>query len=287
MVQSTVPKPVSGQTPANHQKPKHIAILDTDVTVPAVQSTYGKYYSAQYIKLLTAAASRLDLAGRVEFSTWDVVSGAYPNPADVDAILITGSIAAAYDTDPWVIKLGAFIEEVYAQHTGVRMFGTCFGHQLIGQVLLGPHGAVVERDPNGYEFGVQTINLNHKLIEDFPCLKKLGRVEEKDTHGLRLQMCHGDHVALPKPSGKLPGSWINIGGSAHCQVQGLYEPSRVLTIQPHFECDQPIMEETIKYFYTPEKGFSPEFLQKAFDGTRKEDDAGIAAEWVLRFLISV
>ncbi|GKT60145.1 glutamine amidotransferase-like protein [Colletotrichum tofieldiae] len=269
---------------------QHIAILDTDVMVPAVQPTYGKYYSAQYIKLLGATAKRLDVLHRIKFTAWDVVSGSYPDPTKVDAILITGSIAAAYDTDPWVIALGAFVEKVYTAYPNIRLFGTCFGHQLIGQVLLGPHGAVVEKDPNGYEFGVQTISLNQKLVEDFPCLSALGQAKstaDSITRGLRLQMCHGDHVALPLPPSKLPGSWMSIGGTAHCKVQGLYEPSRVLTIQPHFECDQVIMEETIKYFYTPEKGFSEEFLQQAFASTREEDNAAIAAEWVLRFLARI
>ncbi|KAK0380903.1 oxidoreductase family protein [Colletotrichum limetticola] len=290
-----------GATPPKADKPKHIAILDTDVMVTAVQTLYGQYYSAQYIKRLTAAATRIGASHLATFTTWDVVAGHYPNPADVDAILITGSIAAAYDTDPWVLRLGDFIRRVYEHHPNVRIFGTCFGHQLIGKVLLEPHGAVVEKDPNGYEFGVQTISLNPKLVEDFPCLAALAPAtrtteSEQDSgsssspppHGLRLQMCHGDHVALaPPPNPPLPGTWQNIGGSAHCRVQGLYEPSRVLTIQPHFECDQVIMEETIKHFYTPAKGFSPEFLQRAFDATRREDDAGVAAEWVFRFLVGI
>ncbi|GKT44956.1 putative glutamine amidotransferase-like protein [Colletotrichum spaethianum] len=258
--------------------------------VPAVQSTYGQYYSAQYIKLLGAAAKRLDVLQHVKFTTWDVVSGIYPDPANVDAILITGSIAAAYDTDLWVLTLGTFIERVYTTYPNVRIFGTCFGHQLIGKVLLGPHGAVVEKDPKGYEFGVQTISLNQKLVEDFPCLSALGQAEsvsDSFSRNLRLQMCHGDHVALPQSPAKLPGSWMSIGGTTHCEVQGLYEPSRVLTIQPHFECNKTIMEETIKYFYTPEKGFSQEFLQQAFADTKKEDDAAVAAEWVLRFLANI
>ncbi|KAF6839394.1 glutamine amidotransferase-like protein [Colletotrichum plurivorum] len=268
--------------PTGAERPRHIAILDTDVMVPSVQPSRGKYYSAQYIKLLAAAASRLGLSdAAVTFSTWDVVAGSYPDPAAVDAILVTGSIAAAYDTDPWVLRLGDFLRDVYASHPRVRIFGTCFGHQLIGQVLLGPHGAVVEKDPNGYEFGVKTIELEPKLVEDFPCIRTLGKGNEA-AHGLRLQMCHGDHVALP---GALPGGWTSIGGSAHCRVQGLYEPGRVLTIQPHFECDQFIMEETIRHFYTPDKGFSAEFLQSAFEGTRREDDAGVAAEMVLLFLV--
>ncbi|KXH57372.1 oxidoreductase family protein [Colletotrichum salicis] len=301
------PKPGSGGAIAGEpegtitpsvEKVKHIAILDTDVMVTAVQTLYGQYYSAQYIKRLTAAASRIAASHLATFTTWDVVAGHYPNPADVDAILITGSIAAAYDTDPWVLALGDFIRRVYEHHPTVRIFGTCFGHQLIGKVLLEPHGAVVEKDPNGYEFGVQTISLNPKLVEDFPCLAALAPTTtdsnqasdspSSPSHGLRLQMCHGDHVALaPPPNPPLPGTWQNIGGSAHCRVQGLYEPSRVLTIQPHFECDQVIMEETIKHFYTPAKGFSPEFLQRAFDATRREDDAGFAAEWVFRFLVGI
>ncbi|KAF4785964.1 hypothetical protein HER10_EVM0012017 [Colletotrichum scovillei] len=287
--------------PRGGEKAKNIAILDTDVMVTAVQTVYGQYYSAQYIKRLTAAATRIGASHLATFTTWDVVAGHYPNPADVDAILITGSIAAAYDTDPWVLRLGDFIRRVYEHHPNVRIFGTCFGHQLIGKVLLEPHGAVVEKDPNGYEFGVQTISLNPRLVEDFPCLAALAPTtttaeskQDSDSssslplHGLRLQMCHGDHVALaPPPNPPLPGTWQNIGGSAHCRVQGLYEPSRVLTIQPHFECDQVIMEETIKHFYTPAKGFSPEFLQRAFDATRREDDAGVAAEWVFRFLVGI
>ncbi|KAJ0342136.1 hypothetical protein COL922a_001526 [Colletotrichum nupharicola] len=231
--------------------PPVIAILDTDTTVPSIQHSHGKYYSAAYIHHLTAAATAASLPVPT-FTAHNVLEDAYPDPAAVSAILITGSIAAAYDTHPWVLRLAAFIADVYANHPHVRIFGTCFGHQLIGQVLLGPHGAVVEKDPAGYEFGVQTIALHPRLVAEYPCLRGLAQVDDgqqKDAHGLRLQMCHGDH--------------------------------------PHFEGDQAMMEETIKHFYTPEKGFSPEFLEKAFEGTRRQDDAGVAAEWVLRFLLGI
>lgn len=272
---------------------QHIAILNCEDNVPEVEKVYGPLFSSIFISVFEGAAKRLRLQSQVRYSAWDPKAGQFPDPDTVDAIVVTGSMAGAYDTYPWIAPLAEFIKLIYTQYPRVRIHGVCFGHQIICQTLVGPHGVVVEKDPNGFEFGLQTITMNPLLTEYFPGLQDF--VPATSTQDgttvaapqLRLQLGHGDHVVLPQPPATLPPGWMCIGSSAHCAVQGLFEPSRVLTFQPHFECDGFIMSESFLHLFRPDAGFSLDVVNKAVADTKGEHDSLAAAEWVLQFLLGM
>ncbi|KAK5206574.1 hypothetical protein LTR41_007567 [Exophiala xenobiotica] len=271
---------------------QHIAILDCERNVPAVTEVYGPYFSGIFMSVLENAAQRLTLPSPVEITGWDAVNGQFPDPSTVDAIIVTGSMAGAYDTYPWIKPLADFIKLIYTKYPHVRIAGVCFGHQIICQTLLGPHGVIVEKHPGGFENGLQTVVLNPKLVEYFPGLEKyLSTTSSSDgtrvAPQLRLQLGHGDHVVLPKPPQALPGRWLPVGSTQHCHVQGLFEPGRVLTTQPHWECDSFIMSESFKYLFTPEKGFSREEIGKWAESTKGEHDSLAMQESVLQFLLGM
>ncbi|KAI6785939.1 putative glutamine amidotransferase-like protein-like protein [Emericellopsis cladophorae] len=284
-----------------------IAMLNADQPVPAVRQIYPTY-GAVFHKLLCASAERLQLPVSISSQDFDVVREEYPSsPDDFDLLLITGSASSSYDNVSWAHRLDAYIREVYERHPDVKMFGSCFGHQIMCQSLLGQYGVKVEKDPQGWELGVHDIQLTKDFVKALGCgggsssekaaqepaLPATDRLptpsDEKDSipamplsqSSLRLQFIHADHVHLPDPSA-LPASWIPMGRSSHCAFQGAYQPGRILTYQGHFEFDRFINTETLKVFGAK---WDPAVLQSSLERMDKEDDAETAADMVMRFLM--
>jgi GMP synthase-like glutamine amidotransferase len=255
----------------------HVAVLDTDIPCPSVYNKRG-LYSSQFRILLQAAANRINQHAdttlqngplAVHVTAFDAVGGSLPpleflrasprtstEPANgplgvIDAILITGSAASAYDPFPWIAELQSFIQTVYANYPLVKIFGSCFGHQIIAQALLSTptndtpitNTFNVQPAQTGFEMGIHPITLDPSFTAQFP---PLARTSSKGP--FRIQLIHGDQV-LPTPqavaaatsagatSVPLPAPWMNIGSSAACPIQGLYVPGRILTYQGHFEFD--------------------------------------------------
>jgi GMP synthase-like glutamine amidotransferase len=71
----------------------------------------------------------------------------FPDVADMEAVLITGSAAGVYDDYTWMDPLRAFIRGVYANAT--PMVGICFGHQIMADAL----GGVVRKSEKGWGLG--------------------------------------------------------------------------------------------------------------------------------------
>jgi GMP synthase-like glutamine amidotransferase len=71
-----------------------------------------------------------------------------PDPASLDAVLVTGSSAGVYDTHyPWMEPLREFIRGAYAART--PMLGICFGHQIMADAL----GGDVRKSEKGWGLG--------------------------------------------------------------------------------------------------------------------------------------
>ncbi|KAL8303021.1 hypothetical protein RB597_005333 [Gaeumannomyces tritici] len=280
-----------------------IGMLNPDTPVPNVRSKFESY-GAVFHQLLVEAAARVAPHVQVRSEQFDVVRGEYPSrPEDYDLLLVAGSSASAYEDAEWIRTLDKFLSRVYSQHPQVRLFGSCFGHQILCQALLGKHGAVVEKDPKGWEIGVHTIHLTPEFRaalgrESHPALSQRPPTPEEDDNNhnvvgdkngalkqdtLRLQFVHADHVRLPEPpQQRLPPGWVLVGSTKHCAVQGVYLPARVLTYQGHFEFDRFINGETLRVFGA---SWDPRILQSALEQIDSDDDAAAAADMVARFLL--
>ncbi|KAH6971660.1 class I glutamine amidotransferase-like protein [Ilyonectria sp. MPI-CAGE-AT-0026] len=262
-----------------------IAMLNADTPVPNVSARF-KTYGTIFHNLLSDAASRISPHVKIQSTDFDVVRGEYPeSAADFDVILVTGSAASAYYDEVWIHKLGEYLTTIYDTCPQIKIFGSCFGHQIVCQSLLGGFGCKVEKNPKGWELGVHGIQLTDEFRKAFPSGKG-----QTPTSGpgqltptpemMRLQFVHADHVALPAEG--LPESWISIGQTKRCGLQGVFEPNRVLTFQGHFEFDRFVNSETIKVFGAK---WDPKEFQDAMDAIDADDDAKAAAEIVLRFLL--
>lgn len=95
---------------------------------------------------------------------------------------------------------------------------------------------------------------------------------------LKVQFVHADEVTGPMPS-----SWVVLGTSAQCVVQGVLEPGRILTLQGHFEFDRFVNRETIRHFGG---SWDPEYLAAGLKMVEHDDDAELLAEMVACFYAS-
>lgn len=308
----------------------HVAVLDADIPCLSVYAQRG-LYSSQFRVLLQQAAERLNQDANiplqngplaVHVTAFDAVGGALPpleslrtSPRSsaetnaggplgaVDAILITGSGCSAYDPHPWIGGLESFIQTVHAKYPLVKIFGSCFGHQIIARALLSASTACaptstfeVAHSQKGFEIGIQPITLNPSFTAQFPPLARA--ISQKP---FRIQLIHGDQV-LPTPeaiaaaivAGKsevsLPAPWMNIGSSAECPIQGLYYPGRILTYQGHFEFDVFVNRELCVEFARRGNWSAPavasyvaQIERARVPGQEDDDDSKAAAEALLMF----
>ena len=165
---------------------------------------------------------------------------------------------------------------LYTSHPRIKIFGSCFGHQLLCNALFASSGqSVVERDPNGWELGVHPITLTPIFLSHF------GTVTSNPSHPtqLRLQFVHADHVVLPT----LPPGFEVVGSSQHCVLQGIWKRGRVLTYQGHAEFDRFVNAETLKVFGKPI--WSEGYMEEALRAVDRDDDAMWAAGVILRFFL--
>jgi GMP synthase-like glutamine amidotransferase len=71
----------------------------------------------------------------------------FPDPGQLNGIVITGSAAGVYDDLPWLDPLRAFIRKAYGSNT--PMLGVCFGHQIMADAL----GGDVRKSEKGWGLG--------------------------------------------------------------------------------------------------------------------------------------
>jgi GMP synthase-like glutamine amidotransferase len=252
-----------------------ICMLNADIPVPNVFAQRAPTYGRIFHQLLAQASPKIT----IQSTDFDVIQDKYPGSLeDFDAIIVSGSANSAYDDLPWIHKLDAYVRDVYTHHPHIKIFGSCFGHQIICQSLLKEYGVKVVQDPKGWEIGVKNITLHSRFREVFGKRTESANVAES----MRLQFVHHDHVVVPSPE-LLPTSWMSVGNTQHCAVQGVYEPGRVLTLQGHFEFDRFVNSECIKHFFEPI--WEAERLQEALAAIEADDDSKDAARMIVGFFM--
>lgn len=208
---------------------------------------------------------------------------------------------------------------MYADYPEVKIFGSCFGHQIVAQALLSISNfdikssdeALLKVDacPFGYEVGIHPIRLNPGFTCYFPgLLEAYSRLDghsvnnnnekKKRKEDFRIQLVHGDRVVPVSTNNTnnnvlLPPPWINLGSTPLCPIQGLYRPHRILTYQGHFEFDTFVNRETCLEFARRgnwEGSFVEDCLVRIESAATvheedDDDDSKLAAEMVVMFFV--
>src|SRR6185503_14002824 len=127
-----------------------VTILETGRAPGRLSEDYPRYPD-MFVSLLSNADENLT------FETIAVIDGASPpDPAQCEAVLITGSPAGVYDATPWMDPMRSFVREAFATRT--PMVGVCFGHQIIADAM----GGVVRKSEKGWGVGRHTYEITER-----------------------------------------------------------------------------------------------------------------------------
>jgi GMP synthase-like glutamine amidotransferase len=137
-----------------------------------------------------------------------------PDPARLDAVLITGSSAGVYDTHyPWMDPLRAFIRHAYAGRT--PMIGICFGHQIVADAL----GGDVRKSEKGWGLGRHVYGV-----------KSRPQILGGNLSEFAIACSHQDQVIAAPPEAD-----VFLGSEFTPNAGLIYRNGAAISLQPHPE----------------------------------------------------
>ena len=182
-----------------------VTIIETGIISPKQRERHGSF--PQMFQRMIGAAD-----ASITFDVVSVVAGEpLPDPAALEAILITGSPAGVYDGLGWIALLEDFVRAAYASRT--PMAGICFGHQLMAQAL----GGIVRKSEKGWGIG-------RHLYDLVPGNGVIGGSR------IALACSHQDQVIEPPRGAK---TFMFSEFTPHAGL--LYGNGAALSVQPHPE----------------------------------------------------
>ena len=194
------------------------------------------------------------------FETVSVIKGeSLPDPADLEAILITGSPAGVYDDEPWMAPLMAFIRG--AANAQVPQVGICFGHQAIAEAL----GGKVIKSPKGFAAGRHTYDV----------LACPGLVAKNCPKTISIAASHQDQVVTLPPGAEV------IARSDFTPYAGLYYGQAPAL---SFQCHPEFADAFSAALYTARKERLGDAAEVAIKSLETPDDNALLGSWITGFL---
>ena len=185
----------------------YVAILETGVPPAGLDATYGTY--ADMFADLLASEGRA-------FKVFKTLAGELPEQAEtLKGVVITGSPAGVYESDPWIVGLIDWLQALNAQ---IPVVGICFGHQIMAQAW----GGHVEKSHKGWGVGLHEYEVQaHDLWQE---------LAGKGASSIACAVTHQDQVV------KKPENAILLAGSEFTPHGALYYTDRKgLSFQCHPE----------------------------------------------------
>ena len=133
------------------------------------------------------------------------------DPNEYDVYIIGGSPSGVNDDLDWVKNLTLFIQSAF--HSKKKLFGICFGHQVINYAL----GGKVEKTDKGWGLGVYDVLLN----------RQMGKLKAGQL--IKLIAIHQDQVI------NLGTGFEVLAGNDFCPNYVTIYQDQVLTVQGHPE----------------------------------------------------
>ncbi len=188
-----------------------LTIIQTGEVPEPLRGTHG-LYPPMFKRMFDSVGADF------EYETVPVFAGApFPDPEELEAIVLPGSAAGVYDPFDWMVPLRGFIRRAYA--AGKPMLGICFGHQIMADAL----GGDVRKSEKGWGLGRHLYRTTHRpaYMNGSPDL-------------VAISCSHQDQVIEPPQEAEV------ILASEFTPNAGLaYRNGAALSFQPHPEFDDP------------------------------------------------
>jgi len=181
-------------------------VLVTGRPPEGLEPKYGSY-GDMVCRLLAG------VPGLRECRHYQALEGELPARTDeCDAYVITGSAASVYDDKQWIRDTGDFCLAAHDQ--GAKLFGICFGHQLLAQCF----GGRVAKSERGWGVGIHDYTV-------FQTARWMGPSAES----FAVVALHQDQVIEPPRGARI------LGGNDFCPYGFMSLGERIVTIQTHPE----------------------------------------------------
>ena len=160
----------------------------------------------------------LGLLERIDFRSYDGISGKYPDlaPAAVDGhgIIVSGSAGPVFEEKPWIPSLIEFLHNAHERNAWI--LGVCFGHQALAMAL----GGTVTFNPRGREMGTVPVYLTGE--------GERSRLFRGFASGETANLVHRTHVA------RMPEGAVRLAFNQMTSTQA-FQLGRSFGVQPHPE----------------------------------------------------
>ena len=201
----------------------------------------------------------IELFPELDFEVFNVYQGHFPDDVnDYEAYITNGSRLSVYDKVDWIIRLKAFVREIYLAKK--KYVGVCFGHQLLAEAL----GGKVAKAESGWSVGVHRLSVLQREKWMMPYQTNLNL----------LMMCQDQVQVLPEGGEVLAQTDV-------CPVGVFKVGGHMLGVQAHPEFskkyDQALMELRLERMGT-------EVVNAGIASLQQPVDKNIIAQWILQFL---
>ena len=143
-----------------------------------------------------------------------------------DGFIITGSNYSVNDQHPWIKHVIIFIQWI-ASMDKHKMFGICFGHQLIAKSF----GCIVGRNISGKDvFKTQELQLSETLLEKDYYQRVFG-----NRTNFKIMEAHGESII------SLSGKCKVVGWSDTCDHEVVLWSEKIISTQGHPEFHVDVM----------------------------------------------
>ena len=233
-----------------------LTLIQTGDVPEPLRPRFGAYAS-MFERMFEAAGAGLS------YETVRVFEGApFPDPARLDAVLITGSPAGVYDNHlSWMAPLRHFIRAAYCTNT--PMVGICFGHQIMADAL----GGDVRKSDKGWGLGRHAYQVRARpgfLATDLPTLS--------------IACSHQDQVIVPPEEAE-----VFLGSDFTPNAGLIYRNGRAVSLQPHPE----FLDDYTLALAEMRRGKAPDaVVDTAVASLEKPSHSDDMAKWLTAFLMT-
>ena len=237
--------------------------MNHDIRIAILDSVPESYWADDLG--ITDAQKFIDLLqpmnASARFDVYFTSKNQFPDNIDVyDAMLVTGSPCSVHDDHNWISELIELTR--VADSKGLKLIGSCFGHQLVARAF----GGEVGYNENGWAIGNYPVHITNTYDWMQPKAATTG-------------MYHFNQERVTR----LPQNAVAFAHSDEYADYGFTLGDNIMCFQGHPEQPRRAM---VNFLKATDSLTHDEFVLATRNIDQGEPDSQIWAEWMMRFFLS-